>query len=795
MNTNTSSLTNKILLSNLISYDNTRKYTTFYQVLGSQEPTEQGLGIASSAGFQQSGTAGGIYGSAFSGYSTTIPSSKREDADAIYNTLREKIAVSSLNGYIPADGEKYGINGTPESWANFLTNLAYIESGFKTTAVGDVGRFVGGSNGLFQLSPNDALNYKIQSTPFTIAQLQDPNFNMDVTVKIVTDLTKKSGVIGLGGQGMARYWGPIQRGWTPSRDAIYGGFSPAASKIASDKIANSAQVAWEYLKMKASPDPFTGHLSFYDQYVNNFAQTLDNYQREEYGIGLFNSTPKYFQDSLTEMLFPTDKYQSSFDTFIGPVSETVGFFATNTYGKYTDSVAPYFDIPSISFATDAFSIDPKKYTIGFGGPDYLNPSDLTKTPQYVFDSIGTSSEILKGTENVNLKNFLKPDDNANVYAGAAQDQATSLVGTSDIPSFISFNENKEVYLNEFKSLFPTTFDYISYFGTINDTVGYNPRDYRGKNLEKMNDFYFDINVEGKIISVDLLQKKYKHSISRRSIKKSLCLNTGCGDKDNKKQEQATTASINKEFLAQNSNPTSTSTADTAVTTPTTLAVSRASALRSANNTASNKSSGPIFNSFSDKAVSTLEQANQFMSIPQQQVAELSYQVSKIGIGNLPVAGPLLMSPIQDLFGSVSQLAAFPQQALTKFPSVLPSINPGSFPQIAGLMLNTNWENLDVNSAIGVAQQINKIVCDFKLPIIGKIDFNNITDIKMDDFGDEFEKIFQGFQKKFEKAFKDLQKKIKNIIPNFIKNIKALFKSIFECQDKPNIKNSTKKTSS
>ena len=149
---------------------------------------------------------------------------------------------------------------------------------------------------------------------------------------------------------------------------------------------------------------------------------------------------------------------------------------------------------------------------------------------------------------------------------------------------------------------------------------------------------------------------------------------------------------------------------------------------------------------------------------------------------------MLTAPIQGILGSASELTSIVKSPLN-LPSVLPSVDPGSFPQIAGLLLNTNWKQLDINSAIGIAQQLNTIYCDFRLPVIGKVDFGNLTDINVGDFGDGLEKLLQGIGKKFEKSFNDISKKIKNLVPDFIKNVKQFFKNIFTCNNKPNIKDS------
>lgn len=129
--------------------------------------------------------------------------------------LENEIAGSDLNGFVPPDGERYGIKtGAPKEWAHFMTELAGRESSYSPKTHGDVGRFGGaGSHGLFQLSPQDAITYGLQKEPFTLQQLRDPAFNAKTAVQIAAIRAKQGGIGGK--EGMAKYWGPIQRGWRP----------------------------------------------------------------------------------------------------------------------------------------------------------------------------------------------------------------------------------------------------------------------------------------------------------------------------------------------------------------------------------------------------------------------------------------------------------------------------------------------------------------------------------------------------------------------------------------------------
>ena len=120
----------------------------------------------------------------------------RVNPQQLYGFMARKIADSKLNGFVPRDGEQFGIKtGSPDEWARFAVGLAEFESGFKNTTVGDVGRFPGNSNGLFQLSPNDAQNYGIRNSPFIMAELQDGTANATAALTIMEKLVTEDGVI------------------------------------------------------------------------------------------------------------------------------------------------------------------------------------------------------------------------------------------------------------------------------------------------------------------------------------------------------------------------------------------------------------------------------------------------------------------------------------------------------------------------------------------------------------------------------------------------------------------------
>ena len=151
---------------------------------------------------------------ALSGSSLQADGDGRVDKEEIRAFLIREIRNSQLNGVVPEDASNFNIDneGSAESWANFFTALAYNESNYNTGTVGDVGRFRGNSNGLFQLSPDDAINHKLQSEPYTLEQLVDPATNVRATIGIAVNLLRQDSVINGGSsRGLSRYWGPVRR--------------------------------------------------------------------------------------------------------------------------------------------------------------------------------------------------------------------------------------------------------------------------------------------------------------------------------------------------------------------------------------------------------------------------------------------------------------------------------------------------------------------------------------------------------------------------------------------------------
>lgn len=153
----------------------------------------------------------------FNGSSATgvqVPGSISVDAkgkvnqEEMHNYLVKRLENSPLNGTVPPDAAKYGVDGTPESWANFFGKLARAESSYNVNEVNptDPG---GGSYGVFQVSAKDGAQYKAnpESRPWTMSELKDPTINAHTAVTIFEKQVLKTGTIATSsGKGAGGYF-------------------------------------------------------------------------------------------------------------------------------------------------------------------------------------------------------------------------------------------------------------------------------------------------------------------------------------------------------------------------------------------------------------------------------------------------------------------------------------------------------------------------------------------------------------------------------------------------------------
>jgi hypothetical protein len=127
--------------------------------------------------------------------SIDVDGNGRVNPEQLKAYLVQKISNSRLNGFVPRDGAKYGVDGTPQSWANHFVSLAKHESSFYITSTNN--RDAGGSLGLFQVSVLDGSRYRANPTGqnWTEQQLRDPINNTNTAIAIYERNVLRTGVI------------------------------------------------------------------------------------------------------------------------------------------------------------------------------------------------------------------------------------------------------------------------------------------------------------------------------------------------------------------------------------------------------------------------------------------------------------------------------------------------------------------------------------------------------------------------------------------------------------------------
>jgi len=529
--------------------------------------------------------------------------------------------------------------------------------------------------------------------------------------------------------------------------------SAVSGYIPPGDLRRVAEIAILYNQTKTAPNPIKAQRSFFEKYNTEYFLDLDNNTIFEYY--------KKFNASIEDV----QSIRISFDSPLTPVSDCFGLY-TNIFSKYSDAVAPPWDFYA---PTSSSTFNPSNYKTQGGGPFVIPATSLNKLHPTTVSLLKESSSTSTAIFNSSMRNIYKPSKGADIQ-GADQTTSHGINLIPDLTPYIQNYINKKMLTENLKGGFKNTFDFNTFFSTVNDFTGYNPRNYASNNLEKMHDIYFDINIEGKIQKVDLLQKKYKHSRSTRTIKKALCISGGC-------REEVQDNNINA---------------------PAALGEAVTSEQR-VQNLAKHT---PI--SFTEKANNKIADAQAMLARPSIRVAEVTAKLDQITTTTIPIVNDItkdalvvpltdLMSntvagitqPVAALLNSASSLTTT-QQTDLNIPTVLPSFDLGSFPQIAGLAASIDPRNVDPVAVLDAAQQAKDIICNFKLPVIGKIDFQAVLKGNFDNIGDEFEKFINSLQRKLTSLIpteEELKKQFTSIIPSFKKLFKEFYKKFFECDNK------------
>ena len=473
-----------------------------------------------------------------------------------------------------------------------------------------------------------------------------------------------------------------------------------------------------------------------------------------------------FTEEFTQGFSKASAARSKDYSYLGDMSDSIGILA-NISSKIDDSSSLLADVQC-------------KY----GAPVTIPPTlscKISQTTRDIMRDLSTKNTSMMRANLINLQRVSKQSTNAldNMTATPLQAHGSNLVGDFNYVNEF-FNELQQIVQQLVSQFGQQYYEFISYFNTINDKTGYSPRIAPGFNKQHIANIEFELDIEGTRQKLDLLQNKIKESTGTRTIANTISverLNAGDPLAPN-----ITTNSINNRFLFQEK---------------------------------TNKI--PVPASLTEFATKKLETSQEVMSLPNQSLNTINNVLDKININNLPgidsvlsrsnnlgLGGALspfseavngLITPIRDSIGDIGALTQNPFSIFGdsikingSTNGILPSINLGSIPEISGLITRTNlgsFTSFDLNSVNNVfelAQSIKNIVCNFELPIIGKIDTSFVFEIE---FSPEnlYKKLLSMLPKFPTKD--DFKKLLQKLKPDFKQIFKNLFDKFFTCNNNNN----------
>lgn len=473
-----------------------------------------------------------------------------------------------------------------------------------------------------------------------------------------------------------------------------------------------------------------------------------------------------FSNEYLQGFSATSSTRSKNYSYLGDMSDSIGILA-NIGFKIDDATGYLWDVQCNKGVPAPF-------------PPTLHHKVSQNTREISFNLSKKNTSMMR-TNLINLQRVSKQSTNAleTMAATSVQSHGTNLVGDMNfvVQFYTELPQIVQQLVNQFGQLY---YEFISYFNTINDIQGYNPRVAPTYNKQFITNIEFELDVEGTRQKLDLLQKKIMESTSTRTIANTISverLNAGDPLAPN-----ITTNSINNRFLFQEK----------------TYKI-------------------PIPASLTEFATKKLEIAQEVMSLPNQSLNTLNNVLDKININNIPgidaALGPLnslgfggvlspfseavngLVNPARDIIGSIGALTQNPFSILGdsvkingSTGGILPSINLGSIPEISALITRTNLGNFtsfdlnSVNNVFELAQSVKGIICNFELPIIGKIDPSFVFDIEFDP--DTLLNKLKAMLPKLPSK-DDFKKLLKNLTPNFKQIFKNLFDKFFTCNNNNN----------
>jgi hypothetical protein len=120
-------------------------------------------------------------------------------------------------------------------------------------------------------------------------------------------------------------------------------------------------------------------------------------------------------------------------------------------------------------------------------------------------------------------------------------------------------------------------------------------------------------------------------------------------------------------------------------------------------------------------------------------------------------------------------------SLNDIPEFLPSVNPGSFGQIASSLTNIATNPFAIFDSIG---QIKDTICNFEIPIFTVPDYESLFKMKFEDIEKKFLSLLPDFSNPPNLDIEELMKKTAKMLEDkIVSAFNNLYQKLFVCQPK------------
>lgn len=493
-------------------------------------------------------------------------------------------------------------------------------------------------------------------------------------------------------------------------------------------IENQINLSLAYYNSIVTGDPVTELSEFFIDLEENKLETLDN-EFIEFWSNKFNNAIEPVKQKVFEKLGKKKNFYNN-------ISDSVGILI-NTENKLDDSTTPTFDI----------------YCNIYGAPNYIpvqlrsKISDITKN---VCDDLSIKATSRFRT---NLRNIYYVSPNTSPYVDSTVSHGLNLV--ADYKFIIDYTNILKRLFENLLNYYNRIFTFVEYYSNIKNDIARNYRDTTKSNAQKIDKFYFDIDVEHVNQNVDFLLNKIQTVLSDKTIKNTLA--------------NPVTRNSYRYSNSTNSLNINPRVSDNTLPVPYDI-----------DNKVFDKLTGaiPSFNldltSYLNTNVLT-DKLNINNYIP-----SYNFQNTPLnGLGFNTIIPTLQLPNIPNFLPSVDPTLLSDITSIASIDKYLPSFGLGSLGELAGLASTFNGGIInDPMSVFSSIEQIKNIACNFQMPTFTQPNF----DFPASFFG-SFEKLLNVLPKIDITNFdfsKTLDRLANNFVDNITKSFDDLYNKLFNC---------------